>query len=242
MTSGRRLRVRRRGNAACSQRTPGLPRCVYATIALALPFQAPGLTVSGLSFYGPDSELQLDIRAINIRLIYESSRRGVWTIFGFPYAQGVDCVLPVKGAVMSVGRRRNPQHFSAQPQARCRFYTSHPQVCAQKAGKRSCPADSRQRFSWSSPPRVTHITTTITITGHRIGDELCHSPGRAHRDRATPADDTVVLWTLPPRGPSARPESDQGATGRPRRRRPPRPNSAAAGSLGCMWPDVTMAW
>jgi hypothetical protein len=185
MTSGRRLRVRRRGNAACSQRTPGLPRCAYATIALALPFQAPGLTVSGLSFYGPDSELQLDIRAINIRLIYESSRRGVWTILSFPYAQGVDCVLPVKGAVMGVGPRRNPQHFPAQPQALCRFYTSHPQVCAQKAGKSSCPAGRRQRLGWPSPPRLPHITTittTITIIGHRIGDEVCRSPRRVHRD------------------------------------------------------------
>ena len=135
MTSERRLRIRRRGNAACSQRTPGLPLCTYATIALALPFQAPGLTVSGLSFYGPDSELQLDIRAINIRFIYESSRRGVWTIFSFLCAQGVDCVLPVKGAVMSVGRRRNPQHFPVQPQALCRFYTSHPQVRTQPRQK-----------------------------------------------------------------------------------------------------------
>jgi len=54
---------------------------------------------------------------------------------------------------MSVGPRRNPQHFPPQPQALCRFYTSHPQVCAQKAGKRSCPAGRRRRFSWSSPPR-----------------------------------------------------------------------------------------
>jgi hypothetical protein len=163
MTSERRLRIRRRGNAACSQRTPGLPLCTYATIALALPFQAPGLTVSGLSFYGPDSELQLDIRAINIRLIYESSRRGVWTILSFPYAQGVDCVLPVKGAVMSVGPRRNPQHFPAQPQAPCRFYTSHPQVCAQKAGKSSRPAGHHHHASLTSPPPLpSSVTGSVT--------------------------------------------------------------------------------
>ena len=98
-----------------------------------------------LSFHGPDSELQLDILTIKFWFTNEILRRGAWTILIFFYAQGVDRVFPAKGPVINVVRNGNPQHFPRLCTEPAPFYTSHPQVRAQKPGARL--ACRQQRIS-----------------------------------------------------------------------------------------------
>lgn len=98
-----------------------------------------------LSFHGPDSELQLDILTIKFWFTNEILRRGAWTILIFFYAQGVDRVFPAKGPVINVVRNGNPQHFPRLYTEPAPFYTSHPQVRAQKPG--ACLACRQQWIS-----------------------------------------------------------------------------------------------
>ncbi len=92
-------------------------------LRLALPLsKRPGAHRFWVSFIdGSGFELQLDILAINVRLIYELLRRGVWTIPVFLHAQGVDRALPGEGPVMGAAWQRSPQHFPVCTQARRRF-------------------------------------------------------------------------------------------------------------------------
>jgi hypothetical protein len=70
-----------------TQRSDGPAWCVpvgaFSRCACS-PLKAPGLTVFRVfkfrPFHGPDSELQHDKHAINIRHIYHRLRRGMWTI------------------------------------------------------------------------------------------------------------------------------------------------------------------
>jgi hypothetical protein len=82
---------------------------------------APGSPSLGFIIDGPGPESQLDILAINVRLIHGALRRGAWTIPVLFYAQGVDCILPGEGHVMHATRQHDPQHFPLRTQARRRF-------------------------------------------------------------------------------------------------------------------------
>ena len=69
------------------QRAPGLSRCTCAAIAACPPLvKSPRAHRLWVSFIdGSGSESRLDIFAVNVRLIYELLRRGVWTIpLSFP--------------------------------------------------------------------------------------------------------------------------------------------------------------
>jgi hypothetical protein len=70
-------------------------RQTCAALRLLSPLKAPGPTVFGFQFFhGPDVELQQDIHAINIRLIYHLLRRGMWTIPGFSAHTGAVGAFP----------------------------------------------------------------------------------------------------------------------------------------------------
>ena len=70
--------------SACS------PRCTRAAVAACPPLsKCPGLTVWRFSLIdSPGPESQLDLLMINVRLIYKSSRCGVWTITAFSLCTG----------------------------------------------------------------------------------------------------------------------------------------------------------
>ncbi len=143
MTAGRRPRVPgvpgSGAASAASTMTPGchrqargsrlasasawLSRCTCAAIAACPPLvKAPPAHRLWVSFIdGSGSESRLDIFAVNVRLIYELSRRGVWTIPVFLHAQGVDRALPGESPVMGAARPPDPQHFPGCAQARRRF-------------------------------------------------------------------------------------------------------------------------
>jgi hypothetical protein len=73
--------------AACRQHVPVRPGARVPLSRLALPLsKCPGLTVFRFSLIdSPGPESRLDLLTINVRLIYLSLRRGVWTITDFSF-------------------------------------------------------------------------------------------------------------------------------------------------------------
>jgi hypothetical protein len=103
------------------------------------PFRAPGLTLSGLKYYhDPHAISQPDKPPINIRLIRHFLRRGMWIISDFSVCTGMTRALPGKRPLLVPARLRNPQHFHRLCTGLAPLRTSHPHVCAQAAGKKSC--------------------------------------------------------------------------------------------------------
>ena len=111
------------GIAACRQRAPGLPRCTRAVVAACPPLsKRPGAHRRWVSFIdGPGPESRLDILAVNVRLIYELLRRGVWTIPFLFYAQGAGRAFPGESPVMGAARQTIPSISPMCTQAWRRF-------------------------------------------------------------------------------------------------------------------------
>jgi hypothetical protein len=95
--------------------------CPGRRAALALPSQsARAHRLCFQSFHGPDVELQQDIHAINIRLIYHILRRGMWTIPGFSRMHRRGWRFPqVKGPPWVQPGSRIPSISTAHAQDQC---------------------------------------------------------------------------------------------------------------------------
>jgi hypothetical protein len=148
--------------SACS------PRCTRAAVAACPPVvKAPRAHRLWASFIdGPGPESQLDILAINVRLIYGAVRRGAWTIPVLFYAQGITRILPGEGHVMPATRPHDPQHSPLRTQARLRFtQVIHMDVHSQPAKFTRMNRAGRYPTHRSLPQRLTarwSLTSALT--------------------------------------------------------------------------------
>jgi hypothetical protein len=129
----------------CDEPVPDMPACArcvpeaFAAVTFGPPFKSAGLILSGLkSYHDLHAISQQDKPLINIRLIHHFLQYSMWIITDFSVCTGMTCALPGKRPLLVLASLRNPQHFHRLCTGLAPLRTSHPHVCAQTAGKRSC--------------------------------------------------------------------------------------------------------
>ena len=131
---------------------------------------------------------------MNVQLIYESLRRGMWTASVSSHAQGVDSILAGNGPAICRAVTRAPQHCPACAQLRCAFTQVihrfvHREACLPADGKLPArqAASRRKRGAAGKWPPCGLKVTFPGGTGKRDleGSGGCDGPGRGMiaRDR-----------------------------------------------------------
>ena len=170
--------------------------------------RAHRLWVSLIDGSGPES--RLDIFTVNVRLIYELLRRGVWTIPLSSPSTGVWTAFShAKALLQAWPRQHNPQHFPNARTGSGPFCTSDPHGCAQQsrqevllpgwqaAALQRAGACVRNRHAHAVPGLGPDKLRSPTTAGSRM--LTAHPADRRAASLSRPPDRQLILIRCGPR-------------------------------------------